>query len=145
VSCHQRDGYEAMRALVPPKEKRGLVLIDPPYEAQLAEFDLILDSLKEAQRRWPTGIYAIWYPIKLRQDVEIFYRRLGELAFGKILLAEFCLHQPNTALRLNGSGMVLINPPYRFDHTLEECLPALARALEQSRYGSHDVRWLKQD
>lgn len=144
VSCHQRNGYEAMRALLPPKEKRGLVLIDPPYEAQLAEFDLILDSLKVGQRRWPTGIYAIWYPIKLRQDIEIFYRRLGELPFAKILLAELCLHEPNTALRLNGCGMALINPPYRFDHTLEECLPALARALQQSRFGSHDVRWLKQ-
>lgn len=143
VACHHRDGYEALRALLPPKEKRGLVLIDPPYEAQLDEFDTILDGLLDAHRRWPTGIYAIWYPIKLRQDVEIFYRRLSGLPFANILLAELCLHQPNSALRLNGCGMAIINPPYRFDHGLAEVLPALAKALEQSRYGSHELRWLK--
>ncbi|MCB1610214.1 MAG: 23S rRNA (adenine(2030)-N(6))-methyltransferase RlmJ [Lysobacterales bacterium] len=143
VACHHRDGYEALRALLPPKEKRGLVLVDPPYEAQLGEFDFIIEGLKDAHRRWPGGTYAIWYPIKLRQDIEIFYRRLATLPFENILLAEFCLHQPNSALRLNGCGMALINPPYRFDHTLAEVLPALARALEQSRYGSHELRWLK--
>lgn len=144
VACHQRDGYEALRALLPPKEKRGLVLIDPPYEAQIGEFDSILAGMSDAYRRWPQGQYAIWYPIKMRQEVEIFYRRLAELPFTKILLAELCLHEPNSALRLNGCGMVLINPPYRFEHTLAEILPALAKALEQSRYGSHAVRWLKQ-
>jgi 23S rRNA (adenine2030-N6)-methyltransferase len=143
VACHHRDGYEALRAFLPPKEKRGLVLIDPPYEAQLGEFDSIIDGLIDAHKRWPGGIYAIWYPIKLRQDIEIFYRRLNALPFESILLAEFCLHQPNSALRLNGCGMALINPPYRFDHTLAEVLPALARALEQSRYGSHELRWLR--
>jgi len=143
VGCHQRDGYEAMRAFLPPKEKRGMVLVDPPYEAQLAEFEAILESMREAHRRWPTGLYAIWFPIKLRQDIEIFYRRLRELAFTKILVAELCLHQPNTALRLNGCGLALINPPYRFEHSLSAMLPVLAKALEQSRYGSHSVRWLK--
>lgn len=144
VACHQRNGYEAIRALLPPKEKRGLVLIDPPYEAQLDEFNLIIDAMLDAHQRWPTGIYAIWYPIKLRQDIEIFYRRLTALPFKNVMLAELCLHQPNSALRLNGCGMALINPPYRFDQTLTKVLPALARALEQSRYGSHGVRWLKQ-
>ncbi len=132
-----------MRAFLPPKEKRGLVLIDPPYEAQQAEFDLILAALKEAQRRWPSGIYAVWFPIKLRQDIEFFYRRLADLAFSKILVGELCLHQPNSALRLNGCGMALINPPYRFEHTVSAILPVLGKALEQSRYGSHAVRWLK--
>lgn len=144
VACHERDGYEALRALLPPKEKRGLVLIDPPYEAQLGEFDDILSGLQDAHKRWPTGLYAIWYPIKMRQEIEVFYRRLAALPFPKIIVAELCLHQPNSALRLNGCGMALINPPYRFDQALNEILPALAKALEQSRYGSHAVRWLKQ-
>lgn len=143
VGCHHRDGYEAMRAFLPPKEKRGLVLIDPPYEAQLAEFDAILEAMQEAHRRWPTGLYAIWFPIKLRQDVEFFYRRLSATPFSKILVAQLCLHQPNTALRLNGCGLALINPPYRFEHSLSAMLPVLGKALEQSRYGSHSVRWLK--
>ena len=145
VSCHHRDGYEALRALLPPKEKRGLVLIDPPYEAQLAEFDLIQEGLLDAHRRWPNGIYAVWYPIKLRQDIEAWYRRLATLPFSRILIAELCLHEPNSALRLNGCGMALINPPYRFDHVLGEILPALAKALEQSRFGSHELRWLRHE
>lgn len=145
VACHQRDGYEALRAFLPPKEKRGLVLIDPPFEAQLDEYLAILEGLGDACQRWPTGMYAIWYPIKLRQDAEHFYRRLSALGFAKIAIAELCLHQPNSALRLNGCGMALINPPYRFDQALSELLPALAKALEQSRYGSHAVRWLRQD
>lgn len=145
VACHQRDGYEALRAFLPPKEKRGLVLIDPPFEAQLDEYKAILEGLGDACQRWPTGMYAIWYPIKLRQDAEHFYRRLATLGFAKIVIAELCLHQPNSALRLNGCGMVLINPPYRFDQALSELLPALAKALEQSRYGSQAVRWLKQE
>lgn len=145
VACHHRDGYEALRALLPPKEKRGLVLIDPPFEAQLDEYHVILSALEDAARRWPNGLYAIWYPIKLRQDAEHFYRRLAALAFPKIAIAELCLHQPNSALRLNGCGMALINPPYRFEQTLAELLPALAKALEQSRYGSHALRWLKRD
>jgi 23S rRNA (adenine2030-N6)-methyltransferase len=145
VECHQRNGYEALRALLPPKEKRGLVLIDPPYEAQLDEYDAILAGLLDAHQRWPTGTYAIWYPIKLRQDADMFYRRLAGLPYPNILVAELCLHQPNTALRLNGCGMAILNPPYRIDHTLADILPTLTKALEQSRYGTHNLRWLKRD
>jgi len=145
VACHERDGYEALKALLPPKEKRGLVLIDPPYEAQFDEFGIIINGLLDAHRRWPNGIYAVWYPIKLRQDAEVFYRRLSTLPYSKILVAELCLHQPNSALRLNGCGMALINPPYRFEQALNEVLPVLAKILQQSRYGTHGVRWLKQE
>jgi 23S rRNA (adenine2030-N6)-methyltransferase len=143
IACHHRDGYEAMRALLPPREKRGLVLIDPPFEAQLGEFDRVMEALQHAHGRWPTGIYAVWYPIKLRRDAEHFYRRLSALPFAKILIAELCLHEPNTTLRLNGCGMALINPPWRFDAALAEVLSALAAALRQSRFGSHELRWLK--
>ncbi len=143
VSCHQRDGYEALRALLPPKPKRGLVLIDPPFEAQFEEYNQILFALKQAHQRWPTGTYAVWFPIKLRQDAEAFYRHIAQLPFAKALLVELLLHPANSALRLNGCGVVVLNPPYRIEHTFSEILPVLARALEQSRYGSHEVRFLK--
>lgn len=145
VACHQRNGYEALKALLPPKERRGLVLIDPPFEAQLEEYDHILAALGEAYRRWPTGIYAVWFPIKLRQDADAFYRRARELPFARVLAAELCLHPAETALRLNGCGMLLVNPPYRFEHSLAECLPALGQALQQSRYGSQHLRWLRNE
>ncbi|MBK8286479.1 MAG: 23S rRNA (adenine(2030)-N(6))-methyltransferase RlmJ, partial [Ahniella sp.] len=76
VSVHTRDGYEALNGLVPPKEKRGLVLIDPPFEAQEDEFKVIQSTLAMAQLKWPTGIYAIWYPIKLRAPIQRFHRAL---------------------------------------------------------------------
>jgi 23S rRNA (adenine2030-N6)-methyltransferase len=145
VAVHERDGYEALRSLLPPKEKRGLVLIDPPFEAQDGEFRLIEAALKQAQSRWPTGIYAVWYPIKLRQQLAGFYRWLRGSGFGKVLAAELLVHPDNSALRLNGSGMVIINPPWKFERQLEELLPVLAQHLAQGRFGQQRVEWLVQE
>lgn len=145
VAVHERDGYEALKSLLPPKEKRGLVLIDPPFEAQDGEFRLIEAALKQAQIRWPGGTYAIWYPIKLRQQLAGFYRWLKGSGFGKVLLAELLVHPDNSALRLNGSGMAIVNPPWKFDRQLEELLPVLSQHLAQGRFGQHSVQWLVQE
>lgn len=144
-AVHERDGYGAMNALLPPKERRGLVLIDPPFEAQDAEFRIVEKALADAQRRWPTGMYAIWYPIKLRQQVQPFHRWLGKSGFAKIVVAELLLHPDNSALRLNGCGMVVINPPWKFERQLEELLPALKELLAQGRYGQHRIEWLARE
>ncbi len=145
VAVHQRDGYQAMRALLPPKEKRGLVLIDPPFEAQAEEFRYIERSLKQAQERFPNGVYAIWYPIKLRQHIAPFHRWLQASGMRKILIAELLLHPDDSALRLNGCGMALINAPYRIDRAIGECLPLLAQHLAQSRFSQHRLEWLAED
>lgn len=145
MSVHGRDGYAAMGALLPPRERRGLVLIDPPFEAQDDEFRIIEKALAEALKRWATGIYAIWYPIKLRQQVQPFHRWLARSGFGKVLVAELLLHPDNSALRLNGCGMVIINPPWKFDRQLEELLPALQQLLSQGRFGQHRIEWLARD
>jgi len=145
VAVHQRDGYQAMAALLPPKEKRGLVLIDPPYEAQEQEFRIIEDALASAFKRWPTGIYAVWYPIKMRQSVLPFHRWLKGSGMRKVLIAELYVHPDNSALRLNGCGMAIVNAPYRFDQTLSELLPVLAAALAQSRHSQTRIEWLVED
>lgn len=145
VSVHQRDGYQALAALLPPKEKRGLVLIDPPFEGQADEFRIIEQSLNKALARWPTGVYAIWYPIKLRTHIVAFHRWLKTQSPRKVLIAELMLHPDNSAMRLNGCGMALINPPYRIDKTLEECLPVLAKSLAQSRFSEHRLEWLVEE
>ncbi|MDN5923763.1 MAG: 23S rRNA (adenine(2030)-N(6))-methyltransferase RlmJ [Xanthomonadales bacterium] len=145
VHIHQRDGYEALPALVPPKEKRGLVLIDPPYEVQLDEFKAIQSMLASALQRWPTGCYAIWYPIKLRPPLEPFKRWLRQLQLPKVLIAEWLLHPDNSTLRLNGTGMAIINPPWRFERTLQELLKALDTHLAQSRFSQHRIEWLGTD
>jgi 23S rRNA (adenine2030-N6)-methyltransferase len=145
VHVHNRDGYEALKALVPPKEKRGLVLIDPPYEAQEAEYRLIEAALKAALQRWPTGIYAIWYPIKQRSQVQPFLRSLQHGIARRVLRAELLVHPDDSPLRLNGSGMVILNAPWNFDQVLREPLQAMARLLSQERAAEWRLDWLVQD
>jgi 23S rRNA (adenine2030-N6)-methyltransferase len=143
-AVHERDGYAAMKALLPPAQKRGLVLIDPPFEAQGAEFTLIQDALANAFTRWPNATYAVWYPIKLRETVQPFHRWLQHNA-GKsdVLTAELLLHPDNSGLRLNGCGLAIVNPPWQFDRKLQEWLPALKDLVAQGAHGSATVRMLK--
>lgn len=136
---HQRDGYEALPALLPPREKRGLVLIDPPFEAQKDEFRLIQKALDAALARWPTGRYAVWYPIKLRQDIRPFHRWLKQRCSGKALIADFLLQPDNSGLRLNGCGLAIINPPWQFEHTLDEMLTVLCAHLVPGQGGGKRI------
>jgi 23S rRNA (adenine2030-N6)-methyltransferase len=145
VAVHQRDGYQAMSALLPPPEKRGLVLIDPPFEAQEQEYRVIEEALAAAHKRFANGVYAVWYPIKLRQSVLPFHRWLKESGLRKVLVAEICVHPDNSALRLNGCGMAIVNAPYKLDRTLAEILPTLATTLAQSRYAQFRLEWLVED
>jgi 23S rRNA (adenine2030-N6)-methyltransferase len=142
MHVHERNGYEALKALLPPKEKRGLVLIDPPYEAQEAEYRLIERTLKEALQRWPSGIYAIWYPIKRRSQVQPFLRWLSHCGAKRVLRAELLVHGDDSPLRLNGTGMAIINAPWQLDETLREPLRALARLLAQERPAEWKLDWL---
>lgn len=144
VGVHTRDGYAAIKALIPPKEKRGLVLIDPPYEAQEAEFDAILNALKDALMRWPTGIYAVWYPIKQRKTLAKFFRQVAALPCKSSFIAELLIRPDDSPLRLNGSGMLVINPPYQLDTELTPVLPVLARLLG-GHQASSCLQWIKQE
>jgi 23S rRNA (adenine2030-N6)-methyltransferase len=142
VGVHQRDGYAALGALLPPKERRGLVLIDPPFEAQEDEFRAVESALAAGFARWPSGTYAIWYPIKLRQHTARFQRWFATKKIPKVLCAELLLHPDNSALRLNGCGMIIVNPPWKFDRALEELLPVLRSHLAEGRFGQHRIEWI---
>ena len=144
VGVQVRDGYTAIKAMLPPKEKRGLVLIDPPYEAQEAEFTTILAALKEALARWPTGIYALWYPIKQGRTLLPFLRKVANLPCKSALSAELLVRPDDSPLRLNGSGMLIVNPPYQLDSELAPALPVLARLLGD-RHPSSRLEWIKQE
>ncbi|WP_188792724.1 23S rRNA (adenine(2030)-N(6))-methyltransferase RlmJ [Dyella nitratireducens] len=145
VHVHHRNGYEALKALLPPKEKRGLVLIDPPYEAQEDEFRLVEAALKMALQRWPNGIYAIWYPIKLRSQVQPFLRWLQRCGARRVLQAELLVHPDDSPLRLNGSGMAILNAPWNLDQILREPLQAMARLLSQEHAATWRLDWLVQE
>jgi len=134
------DGYAALNAYVPPKERRGLVLIDPPFE-EPDEFDALAQGLASAHRKWPTGVYVLWYPIKDARETDRFSRRLARLALPRTLQAELVL--PNRE-GLRGSGLILVNPPWRLPDELAVLLPALFRLLAGSDAAPANtaVRWL---
>src|SRR3970282_2198836 len=122
VVVHERDGYGAIKALLPPKHgavkyDRGLVLIDPPYEAQLEEFDTAIGALREALARWPQPTYALRYPIKPRRSLEPFYRRAEAIPAQSSLVAEMLVRPDDSPLRMNGSGLLLLNPTWPFEQT----------------------------
>jgi len=142
IGVHQRDGYAALAGLVPPKEKRGIVLIDPPFEAQREEFRAIEAAIKSAYARWPTGILAVWYPIKLRPHLLPFYRWFERHGVKKTLVAELMIHPDDSPLRLNGCGMVIVNAPWQFDKQLERMLPDLARILARDTRAEQRVEWI---
>jgi 23S rRNA (adenine2030-N6)-methyltransferase len=144
VQVAERDGYGAVKALLPPKLKRGLVLIDPPYEAQEEEYPRILAALADGLQRWPTGSYAVWYPIKQRRTLNAFMRKLAALPCKSILRAELLIRPDDSPLRLNGSGMVVLNPPYKLDQELAAALPVLAKLLADGEPESR-LDWLKRE
>ena len=136
AAVHERDGYEMLKALTPPKERRGLVLMDPPYE-KADEFETAAAALITAHGRWPTGMYALWYPIKDDSARRRFLRRLEQSRLRKILLTE--LYLPVQVDSLYGTGMLIVNPPWQLDTEARSCLAALVPVLGGER---SEVRWL---
>ncbi|MDP2227268.1 MAG: 23S rRNA (adenine(2030)-N(6))-methyltransferase RlmJ [Moraxellaceae bacterium] len=145
VSIHQRDAYEGLTALIPPKEKRGLVLIDPPYEQERDDYAPVVELLKKAHAKWPTGMYAIWFPIKDHHAITRFYRRLRNTGIPKILATELCVLPPDNQLGLNGTGMIVVNPPWHFDQTARNLFGWLTPALSDHRQAEWKVEWLNRE
>jgi len=130
VHVHGGDAYQLLLGLLPPKIKRGIMLIDPPYESG-DELEKLNDLLTKAIKKFPTGCFALWLPIKSRALVNQFYQ---SLAFEK-LICEFCPWPDDIAIRLNGSAMVIINPPYQLEKTLKPALSELLKFLKQDPKG----------
>ena len=135
------DGWLALGAHVPPKEKRGLVLVDPPFEKE-GEFQRLVDGLVRAHRRWPGGIYALWYPVKDRAAVNRFRAELAATGIEKILDIRFDIRQPSVGARLDGTGMIVVNPPYSLEAELGELLPALKTILAETPKARWEVEWI---
>jgi 23S rRNA (adenine2030-N6)-methyltransferase len=135
VAVHRRDGWEAVGALLPPRERRGLVLIDPPYE-QPEEFVRLAAALRTGYARFRAGVFAAWYPIKHRHPVRAFHTALQESGIRDVVAAELWLREPVDPARLNGCGMLLVNPPYRFEADMPEMLAALVSRLGGGEAGA---------
>jgi 23S rRNA (adenine2030-N6)-methyltransferase len=135
------DGWLALRAHLPPKEKRGLVLVDPPFEEE-CEFDRLVDGLRKAHKRWPGGIYALWYPVKDRKAVIAFRKALVQSGVPKLLDIGFEIRPPSAEPSLDGSGMVVVNPPFTLERELRSLLPALHKLLVVGKPAHWTLEWL---
>ncbi len=134
------DGYQGLRASVPPPERRGLVLIDPPYE-QRDEFETLALELERAWTKWPTGTYAIWYPLKATPEVDAFRACLSQGKIRRVLCLELLIDDVQSEGPLKGTGLIVINPPFVFEAEARQLLPELARIMAQGR-AQHRISWL---
>ncbi|TAN49793.1 MAG: 23S rRNA (adenine(2030)-N(6))-methyltransferase RlmJ [Methylococcaceae bacterium] len=141
VTVQSGDGYQALKAFLPPRERRGLVFIDPAFELK-DERDRLAKALIMAYQRWPTGIFAIWLPMTDPNINNAVYRRLRDAGIAKVLLAELCIGPESPALGMYGTGMIIINPPWKLDQELGRVLPYLHQVLAEKNQGSWRVRWL---
>lgn len=141
VRVIELDGWLALGGHLPPKEKRGLVLIDPPFEAD-GEYDRMIDGLARATRRFPGGTYMLWHPIKVDSPLAGFDKKLTALGRPRTLTVRLYVRNSKIAPGLNGSGLVIVNPPFTLEAELKQVLPELARLLAQGPDAGSEVRML---
>jgi 23S rRNA (adenine2030-N6)-methyltransferase len=135
------DGWTALNAYLPPLERRGLVLIDPPFEKP-DEFTTLAEHLAAAHRKWPTGCYLAWYPIKDDAEVASFVKRLRRLGIAKMLRLELIVPSAGQDLGLRGSGMIVVNPPWTLHDEMKLLLPALCEVLSRGAPARNTIEWL---
>ena len=134
------DGWTALNAYVPPKERRGVVLIDPSFE-DAGDFPRLAQALETGHRKWASGSYLVWYPIKERAAPDALARRLRRSGMAKILRAELTVAEARDTDRLGACGLIVVNPPWTLAGELQVLLPELAAVLSDKR-GDARVDWL---
>jgi 23S rRNA (adenine2030-N6)-methyltransferase len=132
------DGYAALKAFLPPEERRGLVLIDPPYES-LDELKLMLQAFTDAYVRWPSGIFLMWYPIRSAAQRSMVHARFEAVGVPKILYADLAIHPDDAGVGLAGSGLMIVNPPYGADEFLSGAYAAIHRGIATPGAGYVEV------
>lgn len=136
------NGYAAMKALLPPPQKRGMVLIDPPFE-QRDEFDQVVQALQAGLKRWSTGVYAVWYPIKDPLAIGEFHQQVLALPQAeKVYAVDLLIREAQDSSKLNGCGMLFINPPYGLTQQAPELIEFLRPLLAQDRGAQAQAQWL---
>lgn len=121
VSVHQRDGYEALGAFLPPPEKRALVLIDPPFEA-VDEYERIVEAVGAAWRKFKSGVFVVWYPLKSPAPERALFEAVAAAGVRDVVAARFWVRPPVDPARLNGCGLLVVNPPFGFEPAMLDIL-----------------------
>ncbi|EIV8491455.1 23S rRNA (adenine(2030)-N(6))-methyltransferase RlmJ [Vibrio vulnificus] len=140
VSIYKEDGFQRLKASLPPQERRGLVLIDPPYELA-KEYRDVVQAIYQSHKRWATGIYAIWYPVVNRCDIDDMLEGLEGLGIRKILQIELGVSPDTNERGMTASGMIVINPPWKLESQMQEILPFLKEAIAPAT-GHWKVEWI---
>lgn len=141
VRVIELDGWLAPGSQLPPKEKRGLVVIDPPFEKE-GDFARLVEALETGYRRWPGGTYALWYPIKDRRAVNAFRADLAACGIAKILDMTLSIRAASAEARLDGSGMIVVNPPYTLADEMRTLLPAIGSLVAEDGKARWSLEWL---
>ncbi|EKO3414142.1 23S rRNA (adenine(2030)-N(6))-methyltransferase RlmJ [Vibrio fluvialis] len=140
VAIFKEDGFARLKGSLPPKERRGLVLIDPPYELA-KEYRDVVQAIAQSYKRWATGIYAIWYPVVNRCDIEDMIEGLQGLGIRKILQIELGVSPDTNERGMTASGMIVINPPWKLESQMQSILPFLKEAIAPAT-GHYKVEWI---
>ncbi len=136
------DGWLALGAHLPPKEKRGLILVDPPFEIE-GEYERLADGLAKGYRRFAGGTFCLWYPLKKNAPIKAFHEALKALEIPKMLCAELAVRSDRETTGLSGSGLIIVNPPFTLKGELDVLLPFLKTRLGQDRFASSRCFWLR--
>ncbi|HWH49083.1 MAG TPA: 23S rRNA (adenine(2030)-N(6))-methyltransferase RlmJ [Burkholderiales bacterium] len=144
VMVRLMDGYQALRAFLPPKERRGLVFIDSSFD-RAQEFKRLTEGLVEAYRRFETGVYALWYPLMEPTAMRAFERGVMATDIRKVLQLELSVMPDDWAGNLRGCGLLVVNPPFGFAEIARSILAWLWPVLSQDRDGGHGVKWLVEE
>jgi 23S rRNA (adenine2030-N6)-methyltransferase len=135
IRVEQGDGFDRLRAWLPPAERRGLTLIDPPYEETARDFERVTATITEALRRFQTGVIAAWYPIKDEREIANWQAGVARAVDSETLAAELWLYPRDSRVALNGSGMLIVNPPYLLAERMRVWLPELQAQLAHGSSG----------
>ena len=141
VQVRNMDGYQALKAYLPPRERRGLILVDSPFDRK-DEFRRLSEAIVDAHRRFSTGVYAVWYPLMDAKSIEGFEQSISAKGIRKVLKLELSVHSATGQQGLRGSAMLIINPPYGFDSIAAPMLHWLWAALSPDGEGRYSVKWL---
>jgi 23S rRNA (adenine2030-N6)-methyltransferase len=142
IRVERGDGFDRLRAWLPPPERRGLTLIDPPYEETSRDFERVTAAITEALRRFQTGVVAAWYPIKDEREIAAWQAGLAQRLDAGTLVAELWLYPRDSRVALNGSGMLIVNPPYLLAERMRVWLPQLQAQLDAGHTGGTSIRTL---
>lgn len=140
VRIYKEDGFQRLKASLPPKERRGLVLIDPPYELA-KEYRDVVTAIASSHKRWATGIYAIWYPVVNRCDIDDMLDGLASLGIRKILQIELGVTPDTNERGMTASGMIVVNPPWKLESQMQTVLPFLKETIAPAT-GHYKVEWI---